>query len=69
MKVDGKYLKGKTLKVKFNGKTYNVKTNSKGIGTWKVKKSMVKKLKVGKKIKYTVTYGKDTLTKKLTIKK
>ena len=69
MKVDGKYLKGKTLKVKFNGKTYNVKTDSKGVGTWKVKKSMLKKLKVNKKYKYAVSYGKDTLTKKLTIKK
>ena len=68
-KVDGKYLKGKTLKVKFNGKTYKVKTNSKGVGIWKVKKSMIKKLKVGKKVKYTITYGKDALTKKLIIKK
>ena len=69
IKVDGKYLKSKTLNVKFNGKTYKVKTNSKGVGIWKVKKSMLKKLKVGKKVKYTVTYGKATLTKKLTIKK
>lgn len=68
-KVDGKYLKGKILKVKFNGKTYNVKTNSKGVGIWKVKKSMLKKLKVGKKVKYTVAYGRDTLSKKLTVRK
>ena len=68
-KVNGKYLKGKTLKIKFNKKTYKVKTNKKGVATWKVKKSMLKKLKVGKKYKYTVTYGKDKLTKKLTIKK
>ena len=69
VKVDGKYLKSKTLKVKFNGKTYKVKTNSKGVATWKVKKSMLKKLKVNKKYKYTVNYGSDTLTKKLTVKK
>ena len=68
-KVDGKYLSGKTVKVKFNGKTYRVKTNKKGVAIWKVKKSMLKKLKVGKMVKYTVTYGKDVLTKKLTIKK
>ena len=68
-KVNGKYLKSKTLKIKFNKKTYKVKTNKKGVATWKVKKSMLKKLKVGKKVKYTVTYGKATLTKKLTIKK
>ena len=68
-KVNGKYLKAKTLKIKFNKKTYKVKTNKKGVATWKVKKSMLKKLKVGKKYKYKVTYGKDTVTKKLTIKK
>ncbi len=67
MKVNGKYLKAKKLKIKFNKKTYKVKTNKKGVATWKVKKSMLKKLKVGKKYKYTVTYGKDVVTKKLTI--
>ena len=68
-KVDGKYLKGKVLKIKFKGKTYKVKTNKKGVATWKVKKSMLKKLKAGKKYKYTVTYGNDVVTKKLTVKK
>ncbi|WP_405265534.1 beta strand repeat-containing protein [Methanobrevibacter sp.] len=68
-KVNGKVLAKKTLKVKFKGKTYKVKTNKKGVATWKVKKSMLKKLKVGKKYKYKVTYGKDVVTKKLTIKK
>lgn len=68
-KVNKKYLKSKTIKIKFKGKTYKVKTNKKGVATWKVKKSMLKKLKVGKKYKYKVTYGKDTVTKKLTIKK
>ena len=68
-KVNGKYLKAKTLKIKFRGKTYKVKTNKKGVAIWKVKKSMLKKLKVGKTYKYKVNYGKDTLTKKLTIKR
>ena len=68
-KVNGKYLKGKILKIKFNKKTYKVKTNKKGVATWNVKKSMLKKLRVGKKYKYTVTYGKDTASKKLTIKR
>jgi predicted outer membrane repeat protein len=68
-KVNKKYLKKKTIKIKFRGKTYKVKTNKKGVATWKVKKSMLKKLKVGKKYKYKVTYGKNTLTKKLTIKR
>ena len=69
MKVNGKYFKAKLLKIKFNKKTYKVKTNKKGVATWKVKKSMLKKLKAGKKYKYTVTYGEDTVTKKLTVKK
>ena len=68
-KVNKKYLKNKKVKIKFRGKTYKVKTNKKGVATWKVKKSMLKKLKVGKKYKYKVTYGKDTATKKLTIKR
>ena len=68
-KVNGKYLKDVVVKVKFKGKTYKRVTNSKGVATWYVKKSMVKKLKAGKKYKYTVTYGKDKVTKKLSIKK
>jgi hypothetical protein len=69
MKANGKYLKNKVIKIKFKGKVYKVVTNKKGVATWKVKKSMLKKLKKGKKYKYIVTYGKDTATKKLTIKK
>lgn len=69
LKANGKYLKSKTLKVKFKGKTYKIKTNKKGVATWKVKKSILKKLKVGKKYKYAVSYGKDSMTKKLKIKK
>lgn len=68
-KVNGKVLKSKTIKIKFRGKTYKVKTNKKGIATWKVKKSMVSKLKIGKKYSYKVTYGKDVLNKKITIKR
>ena len=49
------------LVVKFKGKKYNVKTNSKGIAKFKVTKKMVKKLKKGKKVKYTITYKKDTV--------
>ena len=68
MKVNGKYLKAKVLKIKFNKKTYKVKTNNKGVAIWKIKKSMLKKLKAGKKYSYKVTYGYDEVTKKLTIK-
>ena len=68
-KVNGKALKNKKIIIKLKNKKYKVKTNKKGVAVWKVKKSMLKKFKVGKKVKYTVTYGKAKLTKKLTIKK
>ena len=68
-KVNGKALAKKTLKLKVKGKTVKAKTNKKGVATFKVKKNVLKKLKVGKKYKYTVTFGKDKATKKLTIKK
>ena len=68
-KVDGKVLKGKTLKLKLKGKTIKAKTNKKGIAKFTIKKNILKKLKAGKKYKFTVTYGKDKVTKKLTVKK
>ena len=68
-KVNKKYLKNKVIKVKFRGKLYKIVTNKKGVATWKVKKSMLRGLKVGKKYKYKVTYGKDVVTKKLTIRR
>ena len=68
-KVNGKAIAKKTLKLKLKGKTVKAKTNKKGVATFKVKKNVLKKLKVGKKYKYTVTFGKDKATKKLTIKK
>lgn len=68
-KVNKKYLKGKTLKLKFKGKTYKAKTNKKGVATFTIKKNVLSKLKVGKKYSYKVTYGKDSVSKKVTIKK
>ncbi|WP_405316447.1 hypothetical protein, partial [Methanobrevibacter sp.] len=68
-KVNGKYLKSKKLTLKINGKKVTAKTNKKGVATFKVKKNIIKKLKAGKKYKYTVTYLKETVTKKITIKK
>lgn len=49
-KVNGKFLKGKKLKLKLKGKTLKAKINKKGVATFKVKKNILKKLKVGKKI-------------------
>ena len=68
-KVNKKYLKGKKVTLKFKGKTYKVKTNKKGVATFTIKKNVLNKLKVGKKYTYKVTYGKDSVNKKITIKK
>ena len=68
-KVNGKYLKGKKITFKFNGKTYKAKTNKKGVAKVTVKKSALKKLKVGKKVKYQATYLKDTVKRSAKVKK
>ena len=66
LKVNGKAVKGKKLTFKFNGKTLKAKTNKKGVAKVTVKKNVLKKLKVGKKVKYQVSYQKTT--RKLTAK-
>ena len=66
LKINGKAVKGKLIKFKFNKKSYKAKTNSKGVAKITVKKSVLKKLKKGKKVTYTATYGK--VTKKITVK-
>ncbi len=68
-KVDNKYLKGKQISLKFNGKTYKAKTDKKGVATFTIKNNVIKKLKVGKKYIYKVTYLKETSSKKITVKK
>ncbi len=68
-KVNGKYLKGKKLTLKIKGKKVKAKINKKGVATFKLKKSITKKLKAGKKYKYTVTYGKDKVTKKVKVRR
>lgn len=69
LKKGKKAIKGKKITFKFNGKTYKAKTNKKGIAKVTVKKSVLKKLKVGKKIKYQATYLKDTVKKSAKVKK
>ena len=49
LKINGKVVKGKWITFKFNGKTYKVKTNSKGVAQKTLRKNVIKKLKKGKK--------------------
>ena len=73
LKINNRIAKSKMVAFTFKGKTYKVKTNSKGIAKAKVKKSVRKKLKSGKKYKVKVKYtGNDyTVTRygKVTVKK
>lgn len=66
LKINGKLAKSKTLKFKFKNKVYKAKTNKKGIAKVTIKKSILKKLKKGKKVTYQVSYGKKV--KKVTVK-
>ena len=66
---NSKAIKGKTVTFKFNGKTYKAKTNSKGVAKVTIKSSVLKKLKVGKKITYQATYLKDTVKKTVKVLK
>ena len=68
-KVNKKYLSGKKIVFKFKGKKYTAKTNSKGVAKVTIEKSVLKKLKVGKKITYTATYFKKTVKKTVKVKK
>ena len=68
-KVNGKYLKGKKITFKFNGKKFTAKTNKKGVAKVTVNEKVLKKLKVGKKVTYQATYLKDTVKKSVKVKK
>lgn len=62
-------LKSKKIIFKFNGKKYTTRTNKKGIAKVTIKKNILKKLKVGKKIKYQVSYNKISVKKSVKVKK
>lgn len=56
----------KRVTFKFNGKTFKKVTNKNGIAKVTIKKSLLKKLKVGKRVTYQAGYGKDII--KYTVK-
>ncbi len=60
----GRAFKKQNVKVKFKGKTYKLKTNKKGVATFKIPK----KLKVGK-YNIKTTYNKLTNSNKIIVKK
>ena len=62
-------LKGKKITFKFNGKMYKATTNAKGVAKDTIKKTVLKKLKVGKKIKYQASYGKILAKKTAKVRK
>jgi predicted outer membrane repeat protein len=66
----GKKAKSTSKKAgKSKKKVIKAKINKKGKATFKLTKKFMKKLKPGKKYTYTVSYGKDQVTKKLKVKK
>lgn len=68
LKINGKAVKGKWITFKLNGKTYKVKTNSKGVAQKALNKNVIKKLKKGKTYTVKVTYAKDTIKTTLKVK-
>lgn len=62
-------LKSKKIIFKFNGKKYAAKTNKKGVAKVTIKKKVLKKLKVGKKVRYQASYGEITVKKSVKVKK
>ena len=69
LKINDKIYKGKTITFKFYKKTLKAKTNKKGIAKVTVKKSILKKLKVGKKVKYQAKYGSKIVKKTAKVKR
>lgn len=70
LKEGKKALKSKKITFKFKGKKIKtVKTNKKGIAKVTVKKSILKKLKKGKKVTYQATYIKDTVKRTVKVLK
>ena len=69
LQVKGKAVKGEVIVFKFNGKRYTAKTNKKGIAKITIKRKVIKKLRVGKSVKYSATYDKKTVKNKAKVSK
>jgi len=69
LKINGKVAKGKRIIFKFKGKTYNAKTNKKGVAKVTIKKKVLRKLKAGKKVTYTAKYSKKPSKKTVKVKR
>jgi hypothetical protein len=54
---NGNPIVSKVITFKFKGKIYKATTNAKGVAKIKIKKSVLKKLKAGKKYKINITYS------------
>jgi hypothetical protein len=67
--TNGKAIKGKKITFTFKGKKYTAKTNSKGLAKVTVKKSVLKKLKAGKKYAYSAKYVTNKVKGKVKVKK
>lgn len=68
LKINGKLVKGKWITFKLNGKTYKVKTNSKGVAQKTLYKKVIKKLKKGKTYTVKVSYSKDSIKTSVKVK-
>lgn len=68
-KVNNRYLSGKKVTLRFNGKTLVAKTNKYGVAMFAINKNLYSKLAVGKQYVYKVTFLKDTVSRKITIAK
>lgn len=69
LKKGKKALASQKVIFKFNDKKYAAKTNKKGVAKAVIKKSVLKKLKVGKKVKYLAIFKQDTIKKSAKVKK